>query len=96
VQPRLLLGVKLLQAELALVRGDAQAALTILSNCLEEDDGQPSLLFPRGYVLASRSRAEAALGHDADARESARAAAESCGEDARSRQAAEQALAAVS
>ena len=96
VQPRMLLGVKLLQAELALVRGDAQAALTILTNCLEEDDGQPTLLFPRGYVLASRSRAQAALGLETEARESARAAAESCGEDARSRQAIEQALAAVS
>ena len=49
MQPRMLLGVKLLQAELALVGGDPQAALTILTNSLEEDDGQPTLLFPRGY-----------------------------------------------
>ena len=96
VQPRLLLGVKLLQAELALVHGDAQAALTILTECLKEDDGQPTLLFPRGYVLASRSRALAALGRRAEARESAQEAVQFCGEDARSREAAEQALAAVS
>jgi class 3 adenylate cyclase/tetratricopeptide (TPR) repeat protein len=96
VQPRLLLGVKLLQAELALVRGDAEAALTILTACLEEDDGQPTLLFPRGYVLASRSRALAALGRQAEAREAAAAAVRCSGEDSRSRHAAEEALAAVS
>lgn len=95
VQPRLLLGVKLLQAELALVRGDAQAALTILTACLEEDDGQPTLLFPRGYVLASQSRALAALGRESQARVVAQQAAEVCGEDARSRNAVSQALAAI-
>jgi tetratricopeptide (TPR) repeat protein len=96
VQPRLLLGVKLLQAELALVRGDAPAALTILTACLEEDDGQPTLLFPRGYVLASRSRALAALGREVEAREWAQAAVRAAGEDSRSQLAAQEALAAVS
>jgi class 3 adenylate cyclase/tetratricopeptide (TPR) repeat protein len=96
VQPRMLLGVRLLQAELALVRGDAQAALTTLTACLAEDDGQPTLLFPRGFVLASRSRALSALGLESEARLAAGEAVRCCGEDIRSRQAVEQALAAVS
>jgi hypothetical protein len=52
-------------------------------------------LFPRGYVLASQSRALAALGRESQARVVAQQAAEVCGEDARSRNAVSQALAAI-